>query len=147
MAGGLRGAGVAQHTHERVRNEMVTALNALVPVYLLADDGKLYQSRSVSGRVNGVRWWLRFDAEGNSVLTIERPVAYDAPAAYGSVMNGLRAIGVCLTAGRLIREAGERTEYDATVHCPLPAALFRHGGVWQPKGGNCMVYHFGKTWG
>lgn len=125
---------------------MVSLQQRLMPVYLLADDGRLYEARSVSGRVNGVRWWLRFDDAGNSVLTVEKLSAHDSHFAYRAVCDSLKASGVKVKIGRHLKTVGDRSEYDASVMAPLPASLFRAGGAWQPRG-DCVVYSFGKTWG
>lgn len=124
---------------------------ATVPVYVLADDGRLYRDPVIEGSLFGMRWSLRFDADDPTEFLLVTPAIVPGR----TVGAALSEAGVCACV-RSFPRIEERyiggrlascAVWNVDVMAPIPAELLRgQEGAIQPRGEH-VLYAFGRTWG
>lgn len=123
-----------------------------VPVYVLADDGRLYRDPVIEGASFGSPWLLRFDADDPTEFCIVADPRLQRSAACSAA---LAEAGIC-AAVRSVPRTEERYVNGRLTTClvwnvdvmrPVPAEILAgQSGVVQPRGEH-VLYAFGKLWG
>lgn len=117
-------------------------------IYVLADDGKLYEDALLRGPQAG-GWRMDWGQDGKAVLTMRLPAGLPAAAARRRADEALANAGVAArTVSGPSPAHGGRSGFGVEVLAPVPARLIPDG--WsrasQPEG-ECFLHAFGENWG
>ena len=135
----------------------------VISTWVMADDGLLRRDPVVRGidRVTGVPYFICFDEREppELVLGIDRRLMTDE--AVGEIASRIvDGLGIECIVGtdvmRSVRCFGSDPANSPYLRAasvwldilqPIPASLLKGKGQRQPRGGDCVVYSFGKLWG
>lgn len=135
----------------------------MVSTWVMADDGLLRRDPVVRGvdEATGCQFFLCFDEHeppelvlgfGQKTMTDEAVKEVAGQIAdrlgiscivWGDVMRSVRCFGSDPASGPYIRSAAVWLDIIA----PVPASVLNGVAHAQPRGGECVVYSFGKLWG
>jgi hypothetical protein len=136
---------------------------SITQTWVMADDGMLRRDPVVRGedRITGAPYFLCFDDNEPPELVIctaGRSVTdEDAQVEAERIVDDL---GITAIVGRQVMRATRCFSGDAAcgpyrkavsvwldILQPLPARLLTGRAYPQPRGGSCVVFSFGRTWG